>query len=50
MHWSRLKLIGYQYINRAPQPEMEPGAQAEVTFPQDFTILLPKASIKGLKF
>ena len=28
-----------EHLNRAPQPEMEPGAQTEVTFPQDFTPL-----------
>ena len=26
-----------EHLNRVLQPEMEPGAQTEVTFPQDFT-------------
>ena len=28
-----------EHLNRAPQPEMEPGAQTEVIFPQNFTPL-----------
>ena len=30
-----------EHLNRAPLPEMEPRAQIEVTFPQNFTPLKP---------
>ena len=41
-----------EHLNRAPLSEMEPGAQTEVTFPQDFTTLslIVMIQFKGLKF
>ena len=38
-----------EHLNRVLQPEMEPGAQTEVTFPQDFTPHL-KPSLKAGSF
>ena len=37
-----------EHLNRAPQPEMESGAQTEVTFPQDCTPLSLNERLKVL--